>query len=666
MILFPIIIAVLAAYWFYKKSTPPLVGWRRILLFVLRSISFTIVMIFLFNPILNFIQNKTSYPKIIFLIDVSESMNQTGIEFSKSEVYEQFNEQLKSEFSNMKYEILEYDFAAGLNGKTNSTDFTNTLQEISKKINLSDVHSVYLFSDGWFKDENLDILNEIDVPVNVISPDFSFNDFDLEIADLRHNKSVYMDEIVPIQVNVKADNYKGVAQIELKYNNRIQASKQLNFRTSDFHEIYFENVFKTSGLQNFEVIIQSDSTGEINIENNTFPAAIQVLENRLKCLIVSDKLTWDESFIIAAMQKDEYWETTFISKQDQFKKEKNIVSLRNELIDTNVLILANHNGLKLSRQDAELITRFVASGGSILTYGKPLDSISSIFPAIKSNLSNQFSSQLFFTEESRKYQTFRFEKQNISSEIPPVDYYYVNPKIQSQILAKMTNDQNSPAILFINYEKGKVIYFAFENLWKWQLRTEDDQYQKFMNNLINWIGRKDSERLIVQSDKNSYFAGETVIISAVAYDEKLIPISDLSAKLSLFDDKNAEIYSEYLLAADQEFSLKIRDLKTGKYHYKVLDDDTDLSTEGEFVVSAFNPESRDKGINAALLAYIAQKTDGEIINSESIETLSIEKAAEIDRELKREIQLYRKWYLIAVFLISFCTELFFRKRWGML
>lgn len=666
MILFPMIAAVLAAYWFYKKTTPPLEGWHRILLFILRSISFFIVMIFLFNPILNFFQKKTNLPKIIFLNDVSESMNQTGSEQNKTAVFDQYREQIKAKYSGKNFDLQEYDFAAGLNGTTNNTELTSTLQEISKKNNLSNVYSIFLFSDGWLKDDNLDILDEIDIPVNIIDPVFISNNFDLEITNTRYNKSVYKDEITPIQVTATGSNFRGKAKVDLKIDGRLQTSKKLDFEDSDFQEIYFENVFKEAGLQNFEITINSDSTGELNYANNTFPAAIQVLENRLKCLLVTDKLTWDESFIIEALQTDPYWETVFVLKQEQYTKERETIRFHDELNDANVLILANHTNLRLSRQDAELITRFVSSGGSVLTYGKIIDNLSSILPASSASLKQQFNSQLFFTEESKKYQTFRFAEQNIVANIPPVDYYYVTPKIQAEILAKISNDQSSPAIIFHTYEKGKIIQFTFENLWKWQLRTSDNHYSKFMNNLINWLGRKASDRLIVQSDKNSYFAGETVKISAVAYDEKLIPMIDMNAKLALFDDTNSEILTEYLLAGNQEFSLQIRDLKAGKYHYQIEDPVSGLVAKGEFMVSSANPESRDKGINSALLAYIAQKTNGTIITSKSIDQLTVEKAETIYLETKRELQLYRKWYLIAIFLISFCTELFFRKRWGML
>jgi hypothetical protein len=666
MILFPMIAAAFAAYWFYRKSTPPLAGWRRILLFSLRCISFFIVLILLFNPILNFLQKKNSFPKIIFMTDISESMNQAGIESNKASTFDKIKKQLKNKYEDINYDLQEFEFAAGLNGSTSSTQLTKTLQDIAKEKDLTNINSLYLISDGWLKDENLDILDEIDFPINVVYPEFQYNDFDLEITNLQYNKSVYQDEISPIQCNVSAINYNGIARVELNMNSQTIASKQLNFKESEFHDVSFEHVFFKSGLMNFKVSIHSDSTGEINTANNAFPAAIQVLENRLKCVIISDKLTWDESHIIDALYTDPHWEAVFALKQNQYKKGFETTNLQNELNKASVLILANHNNLRFSLKDAELISRFVSSGGSVLSYGKLVESISSILPAVPSKLNQKFNSQLSFTETSRKYQSFRFEDLHIANDIPPVDYYYVSSKRQSQILAEFINDQNSPAILFHTYEKGKVIHFAFENLWKWQLRSSGNDYQLFIRNLINWIGRTASDRFIVQTDKNAYFGGETVKFSALAYDEKLIPMTDLNAKLDIFNDDNIEIFSEYLLSGDQRFYLHVPDLSAGKYHYNINDVVSGLTAQGEFLISISNPESRDRGINTALLSYIAQKTGGEIITTASIDQIIIEDAKVISKEIKREIQLYRKWYLIAIFLVSFCTELFFRKRWGML
>jgi hypothetical protein len=66
-----------------------------------------------------------------------------------------------------------------------------------------------------------------------------------------------------------------------------------------------------------------------------------------------------------------------------------------------------------------------------------------------------------------------------------------------------------------------------------------------------------------------------------------------------------------------------------------------------------------------MLSYIANLTSGKIITPENIseQTFAATSRTEIS---SREIPLYKNYWLIITFLVAFCLELFFRKRWGLL
>ena len=106
-------------------------------------------------------------------------------------------------------------------------------------------------------------------------------------------------------------------------------------------------------------------------------------------------------------------------------------------------------------------------------------------------------------------------------------------------------------------------------------------------------------------------------------------------------------------------------LPTG-YNYTIFSEKTGQQTSGNFLVTDDNPEARDKGFNQPLLAFISKQTNGKIISTETFPEFSFPKATSKIEELKTELPIYRKWYLIAIFLVCFCTELFLRKRWGLL
>jgi len=76
MILFFILITVILIVWFYKKTIPEIGNGKKYLLIFLRCVSIIAVLILLLNPILYFSQKISKKSEIIFLSDISESMNQ--------------------------------------------------------------------------------------------------------------------------------------------------------------------------------------------------------------------------------------------------------------------------------------------------------------------------------------------------------------------------------------------------------------------------------------------------------------------------------------------------------------------------------------------------------------------------------------------------------------
>jgi hypothetical protein len=659
-----ILLAVILIFYFYRNTVPQLYGWRKKILIVLRSIVLITILILLLNPVLFFIKHTINQPKVIILNDISDSMNQESGNISKTDALQDFREIVRTKFRSRKYDIVNYDFAGGLGKNTASTRLTPALQEISQKQNLEDVQAIFLFSDGWLKDENLETVIDINIPIYTVIPGFKIVDFDLEITSLRYNKTAYRNELTPIEVNLSSTNFDGNAQLELYIDKKKMKTKNIYFRNIDFLQEFFEISFNETGMRSFEVIVSSDSTNENNPANNKYTGAIQVLRERSRITIISDKLGWDTKFIIDAVQQNPRWEHSFLLKEKTLKKIRQTVSLKDEIQGTVMLILINNNSLQLTPSETEIIKSFVKQGGGLFLMGKPLKEISEILPAVDYGFRTTFESTFSFTDESKKYETFNLEEAR--SNIPPVNYYFVKPKLQAKILAKIENEELSPAILLMNYEKGKVLQLTFLNLWKWQLWGKDNKYNQFIANIISWLSRESSERFLTYTNKTSYFSGEKITVNLTAYDETLSPIHDLNAKLTVFDENRNNVYEEFLLAKDDVYRCEVGFLPSGNYSFQVRDERTGLETTGEFIVTADDPESRDRGFNTSLLAYISDQTNGNLFYPEDIAEFKFPEAQIMSFKKRAEIPVYKKWYLIALFLFSFCLELFFRKMWGLL
>ena len=663
MIIILILLSIILISFFYKKTIPIIDGWKKILLISLRSISIIILLLLLLNPILYYFKNKIAKPSIIILNDVSDSMLQVGNEGSKLEVFKSIRKEIEKTLALKDHEIIIFDFADGIDGNTKSTNLSKTLLQTFKKNDPRNIEAIILLSDGWLNDDDLEIIVNHNIPVYTFNPILNSDVFDLSISDIEHNKAVYRNEVTPIQIGINSNNYNGKAKVELFSDNKTISKRDIDFDDKEFLQLTFDVSFTNSGFTQISFKITADSA-EINIDNNIINSAVQVKRDRSTNLLISDNLNWDAKFIIGAVNQNQHWQSKFLLKKGNLLSVDKIANFETEMNDINVLTLINNGDLSLNKNEVDIIDRFVKKGGGLFVIGKPVKSISNLSAVIPLDINNTFKSTFTLTNQSNQFNTFAsIQNKNIKN-IPPISYYYARSKIQAKVLAEINNEEKSSAIIFNNIGNGKILSFVFNDLWKWQLWDSGDSYNDFIHNIFSWLGQTNSERFYASLDKNSFYLGEDINIDLHAFDEKLSPISNINAEISVSNSNGKIVHQGFMLKANNKHYITISALPPGDYNYIITDKISNLQTEGEFMISHISPESRDIGVNRSLLSYISNKTNGKVLNKAN--HFDISKAEKEIIKMRYEIPIYKKWYVIAIFLIAFCTELFLRKRWGLL
>ena len=189
MIYLALFIAAIIVFVFYRRTLPELQTNKRYLLLTLRFISISIVLILLFNPVLHFVRSYFEKPTILFLQDNSGSMELTSDGLSKRALLNNSKDSISSEIVSLGYGEESVNFANGLNGEEHSSYLNKTLQELKKEIDLSKVEEIVLLSDGWFYDEDLNAVNDLNLPISVVIPDYKVIDQDLSIESIKFNKT---------------------------------------------------------------------------------------------------------------------------------------------------------------------------------------------------------------------------------------------------------------------------------------------------------------------------------------------------------------------------------------------------------------------------------------------------------------------------------------------
>ena len=666
MILLFLLPLLLLVYYYYRRTVPQLEKGRRTLLFCLRAISVAILLLLIFNPILNFKRNIQSPPLTLFLYDNSESMDlpHNSIE-SKEEHSKAAGNKLEEIAKQAGYQVKKFNFADGIEGAIQNTSLNKTLSDLANKVDLTQINSMFLLSDGWFNDDDLEIINRFNTPVFTLNVDYQSEESGVGIKTIFHNQTAYTDEENSFLVDLFAENYTGSAETEFYVNDVIVGRQKVDFSHTKNQQVNFTHTFLNAGLHTFRAEVKIKEETQPSTGNNIYPGAIKVLESRSGIYILTDKLTWDVRYLTYPfMGDDRKIVKTFRLKNGNLYQGANRVEFADLFEEQlQLLVLNNQNDLKLNSEQLKLVERFVGNGGGLIQLGRPLDELYELTGIKESNVELLFRSTLNLTPESKQYQTF--QGLDIKS-IPPVDYYYVNTSLQAKVLAQLDNKEKSPALVFQQYKKGRSLSFAFHNLWRWQLRSADDQYSNFIQNITAWLSSTVDNSFTAQTNKNSYLLGEPITIKLIAYDEKLAVNRGLSPKLTIRTEDKKTVYEDFLLFEGEDYQKKVETLPSGNYRYEIQDVVTGYQTEGSFIVSEFGIEAHHKGYNQPLLTYLAKQTGGETIFEDRLSDFHLPKA-EIQTIVKRyEIPLYRHWLTISLFLVSFCLELYLRRKWGLL
>lgn len=659
-----ILLSLALASLFYYRTKPSLILKQRIILAVFRFIVFLTLFLFLLSPLIYYVRRYRERPVVIMLKDNSASMQIKQLGKPKAETMEQSYSALSKTYKQAGYVVKELEFADGLKGDKKSTFLLSTLEQLKLTSDKDPIKSIIAFSDGWFRDSDLNILKSYDIPISTVADTTQNLDSDLQVVNIRHNRIGYRNELSLFETDIKSVNFNGTAQVVFSIDDKVVKEKNVSFQKDLIQTVVFDYRFSRVGLHKIEIKTKSDKLNERTLTNNQYSSAIDILNEKEKILLITDAPNWDNKFILDAIRENNRWQPQSITvKGTELFLGEQRYRLDN-LDNVSVIIIINQGTMQLDNILSQKIISKVKQGTGLLFCGMPLNQLNEILPLKQSNIHSLYQGLFRLLPASKVYSAIQIPEEEIA-QIPPVDYFYVAPANQSDVLATMDNAQKSPAIAINNLSNGKVVSFSFLNLWRWQLQSKNLAYKNFITDMIVWIGNKISGQLSAQYSP-SYFMGEPIEIKLTAIDELHKLKQNMAPRISIFKANKDSVYSDFMLLDKDDYKIQFRLDEPGEYQFKIKDQASGQSVQGKFIVQAQNLEERDVGYNIPLLSWIAVQTGGGFYNINESLSYTPPKALEISRTDKKEFPLYKKWYLISLFIFFFCLELFYRRRWGLL
>jgi hypothetical protein len=654
-----LVFALLLSAYYYHRPQPELSGQRRILLASLRLVMLFILFMILLSPILYFTRHYREAPKVLFLQDSSRSMELGRGGVTKKDFLKTISDPLKKKYSEAGYKVLSRRFADGLEGADSNSLLAKALRELSEKEKLSDYQAIILASDGWLRDEDLGIISRLGLPIHALADSSIIGIPDLEIVSVTANRYAYRNEPSVFRVRAKATGYEGTAVINLYLGDSRIGSQSVQLSPETEASVDFTHRFGNTGFYRYRVEIQPLEK-EQRLGNNSLPGAIEVLSEKEHIMVFSDSPAWDNKFIVDAIATNPRWDSSAYQIRDgRLFRGENPATL-DGAPNPAVIVLINNGNLRPDSATQGFIRRAIERGTGIYFQGLPPTELSDLLPIARSNITSSYQGFVTMISAANQYPMLG-ELITEAAKLPPLDYYYVSAAQNTEVLATMNNPQKSPAIVVSQSGKSRALGMSFLNLWRWQMQGHESGYQKMIVNSLTWLSNK-ALGSFSAIYKSSYLGGEEIRIRLRAEDDIRSENLDGNPQIVILNAEGKEVTKDFMIREGSEYSFVSELTEPGEYRFEISEGGN--KSAGRFSIDSQQVEDRDFDYNLPLLQYITSESRGRMIyDAQSFSPIPAQATERIERN---EFAMYRKWYIISLFILIFCVELFLRRRWGLL
>ncbi len=659
---------------------------QRYILSLLRFVALFLILFLFLSPVKIITKKRIEKPTIVLAQDASNSLNETD--------FKKYIPQLEKLYKDLSkdFNVIPLKFGhrtESLDFKSKSfapndfaTDFSELYSYVSENCSEENLSAVILATDG-INTRGHSILNNEDYfscPVYTIAMGDTTIHKDIRINDIRFNKICFLDNEIPLEVNIKADKCLGEkVSLSMTYNGRTSVIKDFVVNENNF---FITLPYKTTATKiginriSFDV---SKADKEKNISNNHKEIFFEVLDTKKKILLLSAGANADVAAVKTAFENNRNYECKVFVNSDIYKANTNEdydIAILHNLPD-------NANAFKLIQQlqKRETPLLFIVGQQTNISYFNALQSYLQINP-ISTNpiqtLSTYNSNFSAFTLGENVVEMLR----KLPPLLSPTAKYRTSPNLDILLYQKIGSVATDyPLIAFANDGLNRTGFILGENIWRWRLHnyminSSFNEIDELLNKTLQVVSNKENKKRFRIECKEIYDRNEEVIIQAQLYNDNYELVNTPEAKFRLrhkaYGKTSENTEKTYSFGKTHNaYSLNLSTLSEGEYTIEASTKlgEKPLTDKAVFVVRQDNMEQNDLVARHNDLFTLSQKTDGKMIYPNELDKLSkyIRKNQNIkpiiyeNVENRRFISLWWYWLLIA---LSLSAEWFLRKYWG--
>ena len=654
--------------------------FTRTVLFVLRFLLVSLLAFLLLSPFVKSKKRYTEKPIIVLGIDNSRS-----IVLGKDSTY--FKNDFQQDINNIEnslsenYRLDKVHFGSQMqlldrpDFRDQASDYSMFFGEISETYSGLNLGAVILAGDG-INNRGIDpdfSAENISVPIYTIALGDTLQGRDIKINDTRYNSIVYLDDEFPVEVNIKANGFKGEnVSAEIFAFGRRQGGQQVEISSDQFSKsLVFKIKAIKAGKQRIQVVL-STIEGELNEENNRRNIFINVLDNRQKILILANSPHPDVSAIKSSfsLNKNYEIETQFIN------------SLKSDLNSYDLVVL--HQLPSKKNPALQIINQLKSSKTPMLFIAAKQSNFSRLsnqFDGFElSSVVNNFEeSQIAFSSNFTLFSFSREMAQQLEA-LPPLITFFgsYGESLNANVFGYQKINQlktGLPLVVFHENQEIKSGAILGEGLWIWRMHSflqyqNTDAFDTFMWKSAQYLMARNDKRLFRIVSRDNYGSNEKVVIKAELYNSAYELINEPEINIKVSNEKNEQF--NYVFSPDGDaYALDLDRMPVGIYSYaaSTRPGGKTLTDAGAFIVSGQLLESRRLNADHGLLFRLAQNSGGEMFYPDNMQRITdmLKNRTDLKSRIYFEEKytgLYDLWWIAALALFLLTLEWFLRKYFG--
>ncbi|MBN2570689.1 MAG: hypothetical protein JXA68_01060 [Ignavibacteriales bacterium] len=689
-----LLVSFIYTLFIYKYTIPQISKPKKIFLITLRIIVLLLLVTVIFEPVVNITRTEKIEPINLVYIDNSQSITfEDSLNKYKNilNALERINNSINCKSntyifgSKIKNATDSLDLITFKDNSTNFTDIINSLQN-----DLRNIASVVIISDGTITDGSNPIHNaeKLNIPIFTIGIGDTTKRKDVEISKVLYNENVFLEKSTKISTTIIQNGFDD-AKVQVSFwEDKTQIIKKEIILSKDgINNIEFDYVPKSAGEKKISIIV-SNQQGELTYANNKNIFFINVLDDKVKILVLSSSPSADVSFITNSLKADENLEVISLIQisKNEFLNNK---SISTSIDSADAIFLVGFPGNTTTSELLNVVQQALKEKPFFLTLSTGTDlnrlkQLEQYLPFTITQITTGLSPVQPNIEDKKNSLLTNNAPDPVAawSNLPPIfqTNSKLNAKPESNVIAtsKIRNvPMNTPLIVSKSIGYNRVIAVLGQDIWKWKLQVANKElnlFDNFIYSCVRWMTVDTKrDRFKIKTQKKLYVKGELVEFVGEVYDESFNPLDDVYIKVIIKKDVNiSDIKLNSIGNGIYESTYETN--KEGDYQFSAvgtINGKTVGKSQGRFTIGDINIETINPRLDKYFLSSLSYSTNGKYYDISNLDNLLKEINQKIENSTKEkiktsEINLWSDELLLILIITLFSLEWFFRKKFGML